>query len=257
MRLTWLGHSSVLVELAGVRVLADPVLRRRAGPLRRRGRPPELPGQVDAVVVSHLHHDHCDLPSLRRLAAPVVVAPAGAGAWLRRQGIAGVVELPVGAVLPLDGVTVTAVPAHHDGRREPFGPRAGAVGHLVEAGASTVWLAGDTGPFPGMARLAGTRRIDLAAIPVWGWGPNLGPGHLDPRTAAEAAVRARVAHAVPVHWGTLHPLGLGRPMRELLRTPGPEFARHLAGTAVTAHVLPVGGHLELSGSGRTGDPPGR
>jgi L-ascorbate metabolism protein UlaG (beta-lactamase superfamily) len=276
VRLTWLGHSTVLVEVAGVRVLADPVLRGRIGPLRRAAAPADVSGPVDAVLVSHLHHDHCDLPTLRRLAAPVVVVPPGAGSWLRRHGITGVTELPIGATLaltaappgdptpppaggtpasggpgggaPVGGVAVTAVAARHDGRREPFGPRAAAVGHVVDSPAGAVWLAGDTGLFPGMAQLAATTRqgrLDAAAVPVWGWGPNLGPGHLDPRAAAEAAMLARVRHAVPVHWGTLHPLGLRRSMRHLLRTPGPEFARHLAGTDVAAHVLPIGGRLDL------------
>lgn len=227
MRVTWLGHSGVLLEADGLRVAADPLLRARVGPLRRSG-PVVAAGPVDVVLLSHLHHDHCDLPSLRALRAPVVVAPPGAGAFLTARGIAGVVELDVGARLRLpSSVTVTAVPADHSGRREPRGPRAVAVGHVVESAGSSVWLAGDTGLFDGMSELASSTLrgvLDLAMVPVWGWGPNLGPGHLDPAQAAVAVARAGARLAVPVHWGTLHPAGLRRLMRDRLRTPGPEFA---------------------------------
>lgn len=254
VRLTWLGHSSVLVETGGRTVLADPLLRGRIGALRRmQALPPEaanlLRRGVDAVVLSHLHHDHCDLPTLRALQAPVLVVPPGAGGWLARQGLTGIVELAPGEEFGLgDGVRIVATPAEHLGRRAPWGPTAMSVGHLVEGPdpGGTAWLAGDTGLFEGMAGLAGLarfRRIDLAAVPVWGWGPNLGPGHLDPDRAAEAVVRTGVRRAVPVHWGTLHPAFLSRVMRPQLLTPGQRFAEAVArlGLPVAAAVLPIGG----------------
>src|SRR5690348_9785649 len=114
MRLTWWGHSTVLVEVDGVRVLADPVLRNRVGPLRRAvplpaAARPERHTGLDVVLISHLHHDHCDLASLRRLSADVVLAPPGAGGWLRRHGVTGVEELGPGELAPVSaGVTVTA-----------------------------------------------------------------------------------------------------------------------------------------------------
>jgi len=229
--LTWLGHSSVLVEAGGARVLADPVLRRRVGLLRRAPALPALDSlcdqPVDAVVLSHLHHDHCDLPSLRRLRPRLLVVPPGAGDWLARNGFRAVELAPGRSVEVADGVHVTAVPAEHLGRREPWGPAAMSVGHLVESATSSTWLAGDTGLFAGMVRLAGLGRrgvVDVAALPVWGWGPNLGPGHLDPAQAAEAAVRAGARVAVPVHWGTLHPAFYSPAMRRQLRTPGPRLA---------------------------------
>jgi L-ascorbate metabolism protein UlaG (beta-lactamase superfamily) len=145
-------------------------------------------------------------------------------------------------------VTITAVPAEHHGRREPCGPFATPVGHLVEGG-SCVWPAGDTALFAAMPELpARTRsgRIDVAAVPVWGWGPTLGPGHLDPEQAAEAVVRVRAERAVPAHWGTLHPAGLRRAVHGQLTAPGPRFAWAVQGRAaaggleVRAHVLEVG-----------------
>jgi L-ascorbate metabolism protein UlaG (beta-lactamase superfamily) len=256
VRMTWLGHSSVLVETAGLRVVADPLLRHRIGALRRIGRLPVAASEllstgVDCVLVSHLHHDHCDLPSLRQMHSPVLVVPPGGARWLARQGLPGAVELAPGESLELGaGVRVVATPAEHLGRREPWGPSAMCVGHLVESPAATAWLAGDTGLFAGMAGLAGLARrgrIDVAAVPVWGWGPNLGPGHLDPERAAEAVARVGVRRAVPVHWGTLHPALLSRTMRPQLTGPGGRFATALAGLEVPgrAEVLPVGGATTL------------
>ncbi|MDQ1294779.1 MAG: hypothetical protein QG608_2664 [Actinomycetota bacterium] len=254
VRVTWWGHSTVLVELDGATLLADPLLRHRTGWLRRSVPVPDAcrwDRRTDAVLVSHLHHDHCDLPTLRRLRAPTVLAPAGAGAWLRSRGVDGVLELPVGSLRSVaPGVRVTAVPAYHSGRREPFGPVAQAVGHLVEGPSGTVWICGDTDLYDGMAELralTASGRIDLALVPVWGWGPKLGPGHLDPERAARAVALSGAAHAVPVHWGTLHPWGLGRAVRVASASPGTRFAtalEALPGPGL-AHLLSVGGTLEL------------
>jgi L-ascorbate metabolism protein UlaG (beta-lactamase superfamily) len=261
LRLTWLGHSGVLVETGGQVVVADPLLRPRIGALRRTESMPDaaaalLRRGVDVVLLSHLHHDHCDLPTLRALRAPVLVVPPGAGAWLARQGLTGVLELAPGESLDLPGdVRVTAAPAEHLGRRAPFGPTASSVGHLVEGPAGhgpgrSAWLAGDTGLFEGMAGLAELTRsghIDVAAVPVWGWGPNIGPGHLDPDRAAEAVLRVGVRRAVPVHWGTLHPAFLSRRMQTQLTTPGLRFAEAIArlDVAVRAEVLPLGGSTSV------------
>jgi L-ascorbate metabolism protein UlaG (beta-lactamase superfamily) len=267
--LTWLGHSSVLVEAGGARVLADPVLRRWVGPLRRAAALPALEPlldpPLDAVVLSHLHHDHCDLPTLRRLRPRLLVVPPGAGDWLARNGLPAV-EVPPGRSIEVaDGVHVTAVPAEHLGRREPYGPSAMSVGHLVETATSSTWLAGDTGLFAGMARLGELGRrgvVDLAALPVWGWGPNLGPGHLDPAHAAEAAARAGARVAVPVHWGTLHPAFFSPAMRRQLREPGPLLAAAVvaavaqgrldAATAPRVAVLDVGATRRWGPAGSAG-----
>ena len=263
MKITWLGHSSVLLDTDGVRLLADPLLRDRVGLLRRTVPVPESAAVgsvgVAAVLLSHLHDDHCDLRSLRRLDAPVVVVPPGAGRWLTARGVRGVRELRPGRSMAIGPVLVYAVPAEHDGSRRPWGPRASAVGHLVIGGASA-YLAGDTALHEGMAtvpEIAGLPGPDLAVLPVWGWGPRLGPGHLSPGQAAEAALLVRARYAVPVHWATLYPLGMRRVMRRRLVEPGPEFAAAVAALGARRHadpetlprvsVLPVGGSLEVVG----------
>jgi L-ascorbate metabolism protein UlaG (beta-lactamase superfamily) len=250
---TWLGHSAVLLELAAARVVGDPVFSHvgRAGIVRRVGaRLPVGPwDHPDLVVLSHMHHDHTDLPTLSRLRPARVVSPPGGGAWLRGKGMQVVAELSVGESYTTGGVTVVAVPANHDGQRRG-GPRATAVGHLVSDGTRTVWLAGDTDLYDAMDQLprwSPTGAVDLAMVPVWGWGPSIGEGHLNPVTAAEAVARCRARSAVPVHWGTLHPMLLRRWMTDRLTRPGEEFAAEVRrrGLDCDVAVLPVLGRVEI------------
>ncbi len=241
-RVTWLGHAAVLVEVDGARLLTDPVLLGRVAHLRRRTAVPDDPGPLDGILISHAHHDHLHLPSLRRLdpAAPVV-APPGAARTLRRSGRA-VHELTPGDELTLAGVRVRAVEAVHDGRRMPVGPVADAVGFVV-AGSQQVYFAGDTEPFDGMAALGDA--LDAALLPVWGWGPRLGPGHMDPRQAAEVLTLLRPALAVPIHWGTYAPLGTRE--RGSRRAPADAFAANAAELApdVRVAILDQGGSVAL------------
>jgi len=234
---TFLGHSTVLVEMGGGRILTDPVLFDRINVLRRAVSPlpPELYHRIDAVVISHLHLDHLDIPSLRLLGidTPLVV-PRGAGRLLSRWGFEKVIELPIGASVDIGGVRVTATPAAHSGFRPPFGPNAQALGYLLEDGDERVYFAGDTDVFAGMADLGG---IDLALLPVWGWGPRLGPGHMDPHRAASALALLQPRAAVPIHWGTLWPMGMGRVMPHRLQQPPIDFARYAAELAPDVKVL--------------------
>jgi L-ascorbate metabolism protein UlaG (beta-lactamase superfamily) len=241
-QLTFLGHSTVLIELGGVRVLTDPVLRTRVAHLNRVVAPVPRGSwdDTDVVLISHLHHDHCDLPTLRALGNDVrLVVPVGAGAFLRRQGFRDVTELPVGSSIVHDGVSITATPAVHDGRREPFGPRAEAIGFLVVHGEgrdeASVYFAGDTDIFDAMTDVHPD--LDVALIPVWGWGPNLGPGHLTPREAARAAALLKPRYAVPVHWGTLFPFGLRTFMPGLLTHPPLAFAAAVRALRLDVEVL--------------------
>jgi L-ascorbate metabolism protein UlaG (beta-lactamase superfamily) len=183
-------------------VLTDPVLRGRVGPLVRIAAPVDAgaPGRVDAVALSHLHADHADIPTLRRLErAGPLVAPHGAAGWLQRAGLKEVHELRPADEISVGEVRVTATPAVHDSRRRPFGPAADPVGYLVR-GSRTVYFAGDTDLFGAMADLAGA--VDVALLPVWGWGPDVGEGHLDPERAAQAVAMLRPSIAIPIHWGT-------------------------------------------------------
>jgi L-ascorbate metabolism protein UlaG (beta-lactamase superfamily) len=259
-RIVFLGHATVLIEVDGVRLLTDPLLRDRVAHLRRRVPPVprELFADIDVVLVSHLHHDHLDLASLRLLGEEThVVAPAGAGSWLRHKGFGAVTELGVGGIARVGMVTeprvgdvaetgtltVTAVQARHDGRRLG-GPHAEALGYLVSGG-HTVYFAGDTERFAEMSNLP--RPLDAALLPVAGWGPTLGAGHMGPLDAARAVALVEPRIAIPVHWGTLSPIGLGRHDRERLEDPPRLFAGYVASIVprVDVRILAPGQETNL------------
>ena len=241
LAITWLGHATVLVETAGARVLTDPVLRNRVGPLARITAPvhPDAVGLVDCVLLSHLHRDHTDIPTLRAVARRgPILAPYPSRDWLTARGLQDVRELRVGDETGVGELRVTATPASHDGMRGPFGPKAEPVGYLIR-GSSSVYFAGDTDIFPAMSALRGS--VDVALLPVWGWGRSVGPGHLDPERAAKALVQIAPTVAIPIHWGTFalgrparRPVDPGRPAREFA-----ELARRYA-PAVEVRVLSPG-----------------
>lgn len=188
--------------------MTDPVLRARVGPLVRLAPRIQIDDlwPIDCVLLSHLHADHAEIPTLRSLSrsAPIL-APYGAGQWLRRHGVQDVHELRPGSETTLRGLRITATPALHEGRRRPLGPSADPIGYTV-GGPRAIYFAGDTGLFDAMAELRGA--IDAALLPVSGWGATLGAGHLSPEAAARAAALIGPRVAVPIHWGTL---ALGRP----------------------------------------------
>ena len=247
-RVTYVGHATVLAELDGARLLTDPVLRSRVGPLRRHGPPPadDLTDDLDAILISHLHHDHADLPSLRRIDRdlPALVA-RGAGRFLTRRGFTAVSELAPGDSARVGEVTVTAVEARHPTERR-LERDSEAIGFLLEGDGRRLYFAGDTDLFDGMGQLGDD--LDLALLPIWGWGPTIGPGHLDPERAARAAALLRPRIAVPIHWGTLYPFGLARLRPGPLRSPAREFATWMRELApqVETRVLAPGEATSLS-----------
>jgi len=241
LSLTWVGHSTVLVELDGVRLLTDPLLRTRVAHLRRvQSVDATALGRIDAVLISHEHYDHLDVPSLRRLDPSVtVVAPRGAEPALRRARREHVVIVDVGEEVEIGGVSVRATTAEHAGGG---GLRKGEALGFAIRGSASVYFAGDTDLFDGMADLG---PFDLALVPVWGWGHSLGAGHLDPRRAATAVSLLRARVAVPIHWGTYYPLHSRR--GDYLTEPPLEFRRWAAEVAADTRVEIVqpGETLEL------------
>ena len=247
MRVEYVGHATVVVDLDGVRLITDPLLRNRVAHLKRRVPVDDtaLLG-VDAVLISHAHYDHLDLPSLEKLGREVpIVVPRGLGALLRKRRFEQIVEVEPDSVVPVGRLEVRAVHAEHDGRRGPFGASTPSLGYVL-SGSQTVYFAGDTDLFEEMSALASP---DLALVPIWGWGPTLGRGgHLDPKRAAEAVRRLAPRVAVPIHWGTYSPIHLGvRKPPSFLDVPPIEFATAVAelASAVEVRVLKPGEALEL------------
>jgi L-ascorbate metabolism protein UlaG (beta-lactamase superfamily) len=251
LSVTFAGHSTVLLDAGGVRVLTDPLLRRRIGVLIRRTPVPEaeLRRGLSAVLISHAHLDHLDVPSLRMIdrETPVIV-PRGVGSLLRKQGF-DPIEVEVGDEVELPRAergeetaaraTVRAVPAFHSGTRYPLGTPSEALGYVVDGGVSA-YFAGDTGLFDAMRDLG---PVDVAVLPVGGWGPRLPDDHLGPLSAARALQLIRPRACVPVHWGTLYPPWLP-PEFNAKWSEWPRaferYARHLA-PEVEVRVVQPGG----------------
>jgi L-ascorbate metabolism protein UlaG (beta-lactamase superfamily) len=246
MRIEYVGHSTVVVDVDGVRLLTDPLLRNRVAHLRR-----ALPVDagalrgIDAVLVSHAHYDHLDVPSLEKLGKKLpVVLPKGLGRLLRKKRFESVLEVEVGETVHIGALEVRVVPAAHDAGRAPFGATGEPVGYVV-SGTQSAYFAGDTDLFEGMSELGA---LDVALVPIWGWGPELGPGHLDPAGAAEAVARIRPSVVVPIHWGTYFPIHLGlRRVPAFLGSPPDDFLAAMAGAApeVEVRVLRPGESVEL------------
>jgi L-ascorbate metabolism protein UlaG (beta-lactamase superfamily) len=240
--LTWLGHSTVVIDLEGTRVVTDPVLRARVWHLRREGVvAADALGDLDAILVSHTHYDHLDLRSLDRLDRNLtVVVPRGVARLVRRRGFKRVFELDVGEELALGGVRIRATRAEHESSRGPLSPSTPSLGYVVE-GRARIYFAGDTDLFAEMSQIA---PVDVALLPVAGWGPRLPAGHLDPAGAAEALRLLRPKVALPIHWGTLWRVFADRPDDR----PAREFVRiaHEVAPEVNVRVLSIGETLPLS-----------
>jgi len=250
-RLTFLGHSTVLVDLDGVRVLTDPLLAHLAAGAVRRQVPAVLPdtlGDLSAVFISHGHWDHLDLASLRALPGePAFIVPVGLGRLVAKATHRVVHEMRAGDRLQVGALTLEAVHAQHGRRRSLFTASEDALGILI-AGSASVYFAGDTDLFPEMERLAG--RVDVALLPVGGWGPRLGRGHLNAARAAEAAALIRPKVAAPIHWGTLYPLGMRRLAGRRFAGPGEAFREAVAARSggIDVRVLQPGQSMALDGS---------
>jgi L-ascorbate metabolism protein UlaG (beta-lactamase superfamily) len=245
----WLGHACVQIELGGVRVLTDPALTTRLGHLRRHHRidagalePP------DAILISHVHLDHLHVPSLRAFARSVpIIVPSGAGPQVRRAGFRDVREVRAGGTVELGALQVETVPAVHPSTRGPFSRvAADAVGYVLRAAGAAVYFPGDTDLFDEMGTWA---PIDVALLPIGGWGRTVGEGHLDPVRAVAAAELVQPRLVVPVHWGTYSPIGLRRP--GWLDEPARRFEAELvaAGAGELLRVLNPGDGLVLPPDG--------
>jgi L-ascorbate metabolism protein UlaG (beta-lactamase superfamily) len=222
LRVTWLGHSTVLVEIDGARILFDPVWARRASPSsligpKRFHEPPlaldDLP-PLDAIVASHDHYDHLDREVVRTLARSTAqssarfVVPLGVGAHLERWGVAPdrITELDWSESTRVGPLTLTATPARHFSGRG-LGDRNHTLwaSWVVAGPAHRVFHSGDTGPFPGLADIGSAHGpFDLTLVKIGAYGETWPDIHLNPEQAVEAHTRLRGRTLLPIHWGTFN-----------------------------------------------------
>jgi len=257
-RITFVGHSTTLIEMSGVRVLTDPVIRDKFRLLRRRNRVCTKCidiGSLDAVVLSHMHFDHMDYPSLRMVPREVpIIAPIGAGRYLRRKVGHDVVEMKVGQSVRIGEVEIHATPSLHDsGFYWPLWYPKGVLSFMF-VGSQTVFFIGDTALFDDLRDVGRDFGIDVAMLPVWGCGPYLRGHHMTPSEAAEALSMLSPRMGIPIHWGTVHPVGPVWKKMAFLTDPPHLFAREAARRAPMTEVrILAPGDSTVIGSPAAGD----
>ena len=214
---TWIGHSTVLVQLDGVTFLTDPTWAKRSGPFgglvgARRYTPPpikltDLP-KIDFVLISHDHYDHLDEPTVERLAKlynPVFVVPIGIKAWLADRGITNAVELSWGEATTIKGLTIVCTPAQHASGRTLVDQGRRLWASWAVLGSQRFFFGGDTGytdSFKEIGQVLGP--FDLAVLPIGSYTPRLlaKPVHMSPEDALDAWSDLRASRLLGVHWGT-------------------------------------------------------
>jgi L-ascorbate metabolism protein UlaG (beta-lactamase superfamily) len=216
LRLTWFGHSSVLIELDGARVLTDPIWSERASPLTwlgpKRFFPPPIPldqlPPLDAVVVSHDHYDHLDYATLVALKdkVPRFIVPLGIGAHLEYWGVPAdhIIELDWWEHAQAGPLEITAVPARHASGRTLVWDKDGTLwaGYALKGPEHRVYFSGDTGLFPAMADI-GDRLgpFDVTLIETGQYHQAWPDWHIGPEQAVSAHRIVRGKLMLPVHWG--------------------------------------------------------
>ena len=239
LRTTLVNHSTVLLQQRGSNILTDPIWSERASPLawigpRRRRKPgvawEHLP-RIDAVLISHNHYDHLDLPTLRRLAArgdSTFIVPAGAGRLFRSENIKPARELDWGESLPLPGFTIHCVPALHFSSRGIFDRNMTLwCGYMIECQDRFVYFAGDTAfgrHFGQIREQFGSPR--LALLPIGAYEPRwfMSPVHMSPDEAVRAHQTLGAKTSIAIHHGTfqLSDEAIGTPKERLLACLGNE-----------------------------------
>jgi L-ascorbate metabolism protein UlaG (beta-lactamase superfamily) len=229
---TFIGHATFLIQTAAGNILTDPMYSQRAGPLNvlgpRRVRPPAVPFDdlppIGIVLLSHNHYDHCDLPTLRKLAArfdPLVATPLGNAALVRSSGIRRVEELDWWQHATRSPLPIVATPAQHFSARTPFDrDRALWSGFVVAAGGVRIFFAGDTaygGFFRDIQQRLGP--IDLALLPIGAYEPRwfMQAVHMNPAEAVQAHLDLEASASVGMHFGTFQMTteGIDAPLRAL------------------------------------------
>lgn len=257
-RVFWIGHASFLFELDGARFVIDPIFGRAGGVVPRvtqaAATPSDLHG-IEAVLVTHGHHDHLDARSLKQLAlgnskdpsgGPLFIVPSGLGRSLPRE-CRNVVELSWWEHVTVSGVKVHLVPAQHWHRRGMFDNNKSLWGGFVLEGSHRVYHSGDTGYFGGFRAIGEAfSGIDIACLPLGAYEPGwfMATQHMGPAQSLQAYRDLSATHFVGMHWGTFdlsdEPVDAG-PRWLLAEVEQERLARE------RCHVLLPGGSLALSG----------
>jgi len=231
-KITFVGHATTLTEMSGVRILTDPLFRNNFRLLKRRSQLCTTSiglDSIDAVVLSHMHFDHMDYPSLRMIPSHVpIIAPEGAGRYLKKKVAHDIVEMREGDSVRVGDVDIHATPSvHESGFYWPMWFSKKVLSYVF-VGSRTVFFVGDTALFEDLADIGKRFNIDTAMLPVWGFGPYIRGDHMSPAEAAEALSMLSARTAIPIHWGTVHPIGPIWEKMSFLEEPPRVFSREAA-----------------------------
>ena len=255
---TFIGHSSFLVQIGGLNLLVDPVFASWLIVLHRIRRPGvainHLP-PIDAVLLSHAHMDHLNLPSLRRIIrrtrrltgkSPVAVVPWNVTDLVTDLGFSSVTSLAWWQSMRLGNVEITLTPAKHWGARKMTDTHRGFGGYVIRSGAQSLYHSGDTGYFDGFHEIRERLAPQIALLPIGAYSPDsFRSVHTSPEDALQIFTDLRADAMIPMHYGTfcLSAEPMDEPLARLL------IAADKAG--VSTRVLPL-----TEGETRTFSPKG-
>jgi len=238
VQITWIGHSTFLIQTEGINILSDPIFSDTCGPnslLRvKRVAPPGVPFEelplIHVVLISHNHYDHLDAPTVERLGnGPTYFVPLGIAGWFEKRKIKNIVELDWWQTSSLHGLKFHAVPIQHFSGRSPFDRNETLwSGWVIESKLGKIFFAGDTGYSPVFKEIADRYGpIQISIIPIGAYRPRwfMSPVHVDPPEAIRVLKETLSERAIACHWGTfkLSDEPLGEPpayLRKALREEG-------------------------------------
>ncbi|RCX13941.1 L-ascorbate metabolism protein UlaG (beta-lactamase superfamily) [Fontibacillus phaseoli] len=215
--MTWIGHSTFLIQYEGLNIVTDPVWASRMGFQRRLGSPGVPIGDIpniDVILISHSHYDHMHVSSIRRLYGEEteIVVPSGLGRKMIRKGFQRTREMKWWESLEIGNARISFVPTQHWTRRTPFDTNTSHWGGFVLEPASpregekhqVIYFAGDSGYFRGFAEIGERFAIDVALLPIGAYEPEwfMTSQHTTPEEALQAFVDVRAKLMVPMHYGT-------------------------------------------------------
>jgi L-ascorbate metabolism protein UlaG (beta-lactamase superfamily) len=243
---TFIGHSSFLIQIGGLNLLVDPVFANWLIVLHRIRRPgvaiKDLP-PIDAVLLSHAHMDHLNLPSLRRIIrhthrltgkAPLAIVPWNVMDLVEDLGFSSVSSLAWWQSIQLGNVEITLTPAKHWGARKMTDTHRGFGGYVIRSGGKSVYHSGDTGYFDGFHEIRARLAPQIALLPIGAYSPDsFRSVHTSPEDALQIFTDLRADTMIPMHYGTF--CLSAEPMDE----PLPRLLAAADKAGIASRILPI------------------